>query len=126
MAGQSHFSQASNTPFASGPIKNLIGPFEFNEHSEVILNGTFDIDAITNDILLQDIVKAMAHSNPNSPITSESELTVEKIRQGFLYIQESTASSLEGLHHGHLKMLIKDKEAFTPYAQMIMFAFKWA
>jgi hypothetical protein len=52
----------------------------------------------------------MAHSNPNSPISSESELTVEKLKQGFLYIKESTASSPEGLHH----------------AQMIMFAFKLA
>jgi hypothetical protein len=79
----------------SGPVTNLIGPFEFNGHSEALLNGTFNIDAITDNIVLCDVVKAMAHSNPNSPITSESELTVEKLRQGFSYIKESTASSPE-------------------------------
>jgi len=89
------------------------------------LNGTFDIDSITDDIVLRDVVKAMAHSNPDSPVTSDSRLTVEKLKEGFSLIKESTSSNQEGLHHGHWKTLIKDDNAFKPYALMIMFAFKW-
>jgi hypothetical protein len=69
--GEEHFSQAMNTPFATGPVADLIGPFEFS------------------------------------------------------YIKESTSSNPDGLHHGHWKMLIKDEDAFEPYALMIMFAFKF-
>jgi len=45
--GKEHFFQASDTPFLSGPIANLIGLFKFNNYSEQILDGTFDTDLIT-------------------------------------------------------------------------------
>jgi hypothetical protein len=35
--GKKHFSQASKTPFASGPIAEHLGPYEFNEYSQQIL-----------------------------------------------------------------------------------------
>jgi hypothetical protein len=46
--GKEHFSQASDTPFASGPIAEHLGPHEWNEVSQQILEGTFDIDSITD------------------------------------------------------------------------------
>jgi hypothetical protein len=42
--GREHFSQASNTPFATGTIAIILGPLEWNEASKQILNGTFNID----------------------------------------------------------------------------------
>jgi hypothetical protein len=80
---------------------------------------------ISDDIQLHAIVKAMAHSDPTNPLESDSELSIEKLRQGFSYIKESTSSNPVGLHHGVWKTLIKDKDAFEPYALMIMFAFKF-
>jgi hypothetical protein len=56
-----HFSQASHTPFASGPVADVLGSFEFNKVSQQILQGEFDIDTITNDIQLHSISKAMSH-----------------------------------------------------------------
>jgi len=50
--GREHFSQAADAPFASGPVANLIGPYDFNEHAQAILDGTFDIDSITDNIKL--------------------------------------------------------------------------
>jgi hypothetical protein len=47
------------------------------------------------------------------------------LKQGFSYIKESTSSNPERLHHGIWKTLIKDEDAFKPYALMIMFAFKY-
>lgn len=123
--GKLHFSQASDTPFASGPIADLIGPLEYNDYAKQILNGTFDIDSITDDLEVRDIVRAMAHSDPSNPLQSDTELTVEKLKEGFSYVKESTSSNPEGLHHGHWKSLIQDDDAFEPFALIIMFAFKW-
>jgi hypothetical protein len=126
--GEEHFSQAMNTPFATfatGPVADLIGPFEFNEYSQQILRGEFDIDSISNDIQLRSIVKAMAHLNPANPIEADSELNIDKLKTGFSYIKDSMSSNPDGLHHGHWKTLIKDEDAFEPYALMIMFAFKF-
>jgi hypothetical protein len=67
----------------------------------------------------------MSHSDPNNPITSDSELTIEKLKQGFSYIKENTLSNPKGLHHGIWKSLIKDEDAFEPCALMIIFAFKY-
>jgi hypothetical protein len=35
--GKEHFSQASHTPFASGPVAEVLRPFKFNEVSQQIL-----------------------------------------------------------------------------------------
>ena len=67
----------------------------------------------------------MAHSDPTNPIESDSKLTVKKLKEGFSFIKESTASSPNGLHHGVWKTLIKDEHTFEPYTLMIMFAFKF-
>jgi hypothetical protein len=123
--GKEHFSQASNTPFVSGPIAKFLGPHEWNKVSEQLLAGTFDIDSITDDVDVQDIVKAMSHHNPANPLTSDSRLTIEKLKEGFKRVKETTSSNPEGLHHGHWKALTYDEEAFEPFALMIMFAFQW-
>jgi hypothetical protein len=91
--GEQHFSQASHTPFASGPVADLLGRFEFNEYLQQILRGKFNIDLISDDIQLRSIIKVMSHSDPNNPITSDSKLTIEKLKQGFSYVKESTSSN---------------------------------
>ncbi len=95
--GKEHFSQATDTPFATGPVADLIGPFDFNESSQQILRGEFNIDSISDDIQLRSIIKAMAHSNPANPIETDSELTIDKLKTGFSYIKESTSSNPDGL-----------------------------
>jgi hypothetical protein len=123
--GRKHFSQATDTPFISGPISKHIGPFKFNEYSKQILQGKIDIQSISDDIQLHAIISAMAHPDPTNPIETGSDLTIKMLKEGFSFIKESTASSPEGLHHGVWKTLIKDDDAFEPYALMIMFAFKF-
>jgi hypothetical protein len=70
-------------------------------------------------------MKAMAHSDPTNPLKPDSKLSIEKLHKGFSYTKESTSLNLAGLHHGVWKSLIRDKDAFEPYALMIMFAFKF-
>jgi hypothetical protein len=57
---EQHFSQASHTPFASGPVADRLGPFEFNKYSQQIPHGEFDIDSITDNIQLQYFIKVMS------------------------------------------------------------------
>jgi hypothetical protein len=123
--GKEHFSQASDTPFASGPIAEHLGPHKWNKVSQQILEGTFDIDSITDDLDVRDVIKAMSHHNPTNPSNSNSRLTIEKLKEGFSYVKESTSFNPEGLHHGHWKSLIQDDDIFEPFALMIMFAFRW-
>ena len=123
--GKEHFSQASDTPFASGPISTKIGPFEFNESSEQILQGTFDIDSLTDCVYMRDIIKSMRHDDPCNPPELNCDLTVDDLKQGFKNIKESTSSSPSGLHHGHWKTFLQDDTIFDIYAAMIIFSFKW-
>jgi hypothetical protein len=74
--GEEHFSHASHTPFASGLVADIPGPFEFNEVSQQILRGKFDIDSISDDIQLHSIIKAMSHSDPTNPIKADSKLMI--------------------------------------------------
>jgi hypothetical protein len=67
----------------------------------------------------------MAHSDPTNPIELDGKLTIEKLKEGFSFIKESTALCPNGLHHGVWKTLIKDEDTFELYALMIMFAFKF-
>jgi hypothetical protein len=67
----------------------------------------------------------MSHSDPQNPISSNSELTTEKLCIGFNFIPESTSSGADCFHHGIWKTLIKDDKAFNPYAVINLFAFKF-
>ncbi len=67
----------------------------------------------------------MAPSDPTNPLKPESKLSIKKLHEGFSYMKESTSLNPAGLHRGVWKTLIRDEDAFEPYALMIMFAFKF-
>jgi hypothetical protein len=71
------FLPSIHTPFASGPVADVLGPFELNEVSQQILHGKFDIGSISDDIQLHSIIKAMSHSDPTNPIEADSKLTIK-------------------------------------------------
>ena len=66
-ASQDHFHQAANTPFVSGPIADMIGPFDENAYCEEILNGTFDLSKIEERIEVKDLVRGMRFPDPSNP-----------------------------------------------------------
>ena len=65
--GHAHFSQALDTPFATGPIADRVGPFKQNEFSDQILQGTFDINLLTNSVEVCDIIKSMQYQDTATP-----------------------------------------------------------
>ena len=62
--GQNHFRQAADTPFVTGPIATKLGPFDNNEHSDAILQGTFNATPLTDVPEVRDIIKGMQYPNP--------------------------------------------------------------
>ena len=89
------------------------------------LQGTFDIDLLTNLIEIRDIVKGMSYQDPSNPPEFDCTITVAQLKAQFKSAKESTASSPNGLDYGHWKTLVRDDDIFFPFASMISFAFKW-
>jgi hypothetical protein len=106
-------------PFATRPITNILGPFEWNEASKQILNVTFNINSITSNVDVRDIMQAMAHYDLNNWMQASSQLTILKIKNGSKFIKESSSSNPEGLHQGHWESLIHNDDALklTRFAQ---------
>jgi hypothetical protein len=100
--GQNHFRQAANTPFVTGPLANKLGPFEDNEHSDAILQGTFDASSLTNVHEVRAIIKGMQYPDPTNPTTPiPTNITVEQFAGAMRHTRESTSSSPSGRHYGH-------------------------
>jgi hypothetical protein len=57
--GQNHFRQAADTPFVTGLITTKLGPFDDNDHSDAILQGTFNANPLTDIPEVRDIIKGM-------------------------------------------------------------------
>jgi hypothetical protein len=57
--GQNHFRQAADTPFVTGLIATKLGPFDDNDHSDAILQGTFNANPLTDIPEVRDIIKGM-------------------------------------------------------------------
>ena len=102
-----------------------MGPFEQNKFSDKILQGTFDIDLLTNLIEVHDIVKGMSYQDPSNLPEFDCTITIAQLKEQFKSTKESTTSSPNGLHYGHWKTLLRDDNIFFPFASMISFVFKW-
>ena len=100
-------------------------PFEQNEFSDQILQGSFNINLLTSSVEVQDIVKSMSYQDTSNPLEFDCTITVNQLKEQFKVAKESTASSRNGLHYGHWKILLQDDNGLFPYASMICFAFKW-
>jgi hypothetical protein len=63
-SGQKHFKQAANTPFATGPVADKLGPFVHNDYCDAILQGTVNIEALADLTEVQDLVRGMRYPDP--------------------------------------------------------------
>jgi hypothetical protein len=66
-AGQKNFNQAADTPFATGPVADKLGPFADNDYCDAILQGTVDIEALADLTKVQDLIQGMRYPNPLNP-----------------------------------------------------------
>jgi hypothetical protein len=67
LQGKEHFGQASATPFATGPLAEIMGPFAQNSTTEDILNGTFDSSHLDTFVETKDLLHALRYTDPAHP-----------------------------------------------------------
>jgi hypothetical protein len=124
--GQNHFRQAANTPFVTGPLANKLGPFADNEHSDAILQGTFDATSLTNVPEVRAIIKGMQYPDPTNPTPPiPTNITVEQFAGAMKHTRESTSSSPSGRHYGHYRTLLRDQDLLACITALANICFQW-
>jgi hypothetical protein len=106
-----HFGQAYRSPFATPFLRNLLGPYGTNEHSQHILDGRSsitkdDVSAATFSI----IQKLQRVACPNS---INFTITAQELKAAYKNWRESTSTSPSGLHLGHEKAILTKVEKTT-------------
>jgi hypothetical protein len=121
----SHFAQAKDTPFVAGTLGQQLHPFEQNQFSESILNGTADLSNLHLSVSIHDCIHEMCFplredgSDPVSDIISP-----EDFFNGFKQLSVDLSSSPSGRHIGHYKAALGDVELCTMYATTLSLPFK--
>ena len=122
--GQKHYGQTSPTPFVTGPIANLIGPFSNNAHCDAILNGTFDFTDIEATVEVHDIVEGMQYPDPTNPTpTINTTITAETFSDMVTHSRERTSSSPSGRHYGIYCALLQNPALLGHIAALANFCF---
>jgi len=81
--------------------------------------------SITDNLELQDMIKAMHYEDPAHPPKVDCSIPIKQLQKGFRNASKSTSSSPTGLHYGHWKSLLHDDDLFQPCGLMIIFAGKF-
>jgi hypothetical protein len=124
--GQNHFRQAADTPFVTGPIADKLGPFDDNEHSDSILQGTFDSTNLTTVSEVRAIIKGMRYPDPDIPTpTIPTNISVDQFAAAIKHTRESTSSSPSGRHYGHYRTLLRDHDLLACIASLANICFQW-
>ena len=124
--GQKHFHQAADTPFVSGPIAEILGPFADNGYSNAILNGTFDLSTLDEMVEVHDIIKGMRYPHPTAP-TPPIDIMIldEQFCDAMKHTRERTSSSPSGQHYGHYGTLLRDPNLLASNSSLANFCFHW-
>jgi hypothetical protein len=125
-AGRAHFSQASNTPFVTGPIADKFGPFADNAYCEAILQGTIDLTEIADTTEVKDILRGMRYPDPSLPTPPiNTQMTADDFSSAMAHTRERTSSSPSGRHYGHYRALLRDQNLLGDIAALANFCFQW-
>ena len=98
-----HFRQAENTPLAGKEVIDRIGFGATTKTADDILEGTADIDAITDDDTSKRLLEIFKTSKPELEIM----VTKEKMMNRYKKWNERTATSPSGKHFGHFHALLR-------------------
>jgi hypothetical protein len=124
--GQTHFHQAADTPFVTGPIADKLGPFADNHYCEAILQGTFDLSNLEATTEVKDIIRGMQYPYPSNPTPSiNTTISLESFNSTITHTRESTSSSPSGQHYGHYHTLLHDPDLLDCISSIANFCFQW-
>jgi hypothetical protein len=121
----SHFAQAKDTPSVAGTLGQQLHPFEQNQFSESILNGTVDLSNLHLSASIHDCIHEMCYppgedrSGPVSDLISHKDFS-----NGFNQLSEDLSSSPSGCNIGRYKAALGNTELSTMYATILSLPFK--
>jgi hypothetical protein len=125
-SGSTHFNQAANTPFATGPIADKLSPFADNDYCNAILHRTGDIEELADMTEVRDLIHGMKYPDPTHPTpTIDTTITTEAFTDMVQNHCERTSSSPSGRYFGHYRTLLRDPELLGNIAALAHFCFKW-
>ena len=104
------FQRAENTPFASMPLKGIVGPRSMTRDAEKMLLGTYEIDPDVEQGTAEYIQAVKMDWKIMKKGAIETEITEEDHRVYWKKAREATQSSMSGIHFGVYKSITKDDE----------------
>lgn len=120
-----HFSQAKDTPFVTGPLGQKLHPFEQNQFSESILQGTVNLTGLSLNTAIHACIQEMCFPSGEDGLDPVSDLiSSEDLSDEFKMLSEDISSSPSGRHIGHYKAALGDPDLCTMYATVLSIPFK--
>ena len=103
---RNHLRQASDTPFADGPLGAMIQWDGSGELADRLVNGDPLPDMAHLDSTIQAYMEGMAASRLDIINSIQISLSLDKYRDFWQKKRENTATSPFGLHIGHFKSVL--------------------
>ena len=112
------FRQASNTPFGSGELYDLVGYDGLTETATSIVNGDcIDYLGVPMSRPIQVFLEEC--KRPDSILPIQTDITTEQFVDAIKKWKESTSTSPSGRHLGHYRTAILDDAVTTLHTQLL-------
>jgi len=113
------YNQAEATPFGSGQLANLMGPFADSSPAVALLSGMLPPNVELPLKETQTILSNLSRPLSLAPQTILSELSPDQFRSTYKKVKENTSSSPSGRHAGHYKVVVEDSCLCQLHASMM-------
>eukprot|EP00957_Ditylum_brightwellii_P210224 15364692-Ditylum_brightwellii.AAC.2 len=111
---QEHFKQACSTPFATGPLAELIGYCADTPFAEQLRDGTADTELIKTDRYNKEFLKELHHKTTDPP-KIPTDMTLTDVKQGFKLWNKKASISWLGNYLGLYKTWFKKEKEHVEY-----------
>ena len=116
---------ANATPLAQGRLKEILGPFGLTPECDKILDGTLNVEELSDDPVLHALLRNWQHtdaSRDSPPI--DLDVTRKEWCDIVRNISERKSSSPSGVHLGHAHVWTRIKPVAQLRAEMDLFPHK--
>ncbi len=124
-ANSRQYHQAANTPFATSPLAEYLGPDSTAEGAHRLLQGQLPPNSILDQLQPETItmLRQMALHRHLPPKNIDIHISPEAFISCYKAVRESTSSSPSGRHVGHYKAAIKSDRLTSIHSRMMSIPF---
>ena len=110
----------------TGPLGQKLHPFEQNQFSESVLQGTVNLTGLSLNTAIHACIQEMCFPSGEDGSDPVSDLiSSEVLSDGFKMLSEDISSSPSDQHIGHYKAVLGDSDICTMYATVLSIPFKY-